>query len=282
MKISKRRLYSVPSAKKAENLEREQKLQTLAAVGDPGYKEVDPVYRLIESGDLRSNMPEAERDALPSDTVKVGTLNMKRGKLICSVLDGSGEMLLLNALKNSADSNSAKNARQRKLFDGSQIRNVPGFHKDKVLVNSGEKMSASGLVVNDILRSAHSYVNELEALLDNPNAGAAIKRMYPFLSVEQDKERLTDMRTQMENTSDPEKKSVLFRASAKLEAVIERKTTERERFAAKIAQMRDNAEKASKRFQADDFELARIPQSPVTETPLAIEPDIVYNDVNIQ
>jgi hypothetical protein len=282
MRSSKRRLRHIPTAEKTETLDREQKRQTLVSVGDPEYKEVDPVYRLIESGDLRLNMPETERDALPSETVSVGTLNMKRGKLISSVLDGSGEMLLLNALKNSADANSAKNAHQRKLFDGSQIRNVPGFLNDKIVVNSGEKMSASGLVISDILYSAHTYVNELETLLDNPNAGAAIRRIYPFLSVEQDKERLEDMRAQMENASDPEQKSVLFRASAKLEAVIERKAMERERFAAKIAQMRDNAEKASKRFKSEDFELARIPESAETVgTPLAIEPEIVYNKVNI-
>jgi hypothetical protein len=203
---------------------------------------------------------------------------MKRGKLIGSVLDGSGEMLLLNALKSSGDASSAKRARQRKLFDGSQVRNVPGYQSDKILSNSGEKMSASGLVVGDILRSAHTYVNELEALLVNPNVGGVIRRIYPFLSVERDRERLGDMRAQMETASDPEQKSVLFRAAAKLESVIERKAAERERFAAKIAQMRDNAEKASRRFKAEDFELARIPESPrAGEAPLAIEPDTAYD-----
>jgi hypothetical protein len=279
-----------------------------------GLRDSDPVYRLVQSGgarpesrerrlnernaltvdprdrprdesgagiesadktvdaDERSSYRDAER--LPEGAKPVAKLGLNRGRLIGATVEGRFEMVLNSTLERAVGMSVPKHERQRKLFeDAYKDKNIAGYHRDAVFTNSGEPDSPVAIVVRDVLRSARGVANELQSLLDC-GVNASLRKLYPFLDIDSDRENLNTLRARADAAKaadDGELHGVLNRAAFKCEAIIERKTAERMRFSRNIAAMAESVERAMLEYGAGE-EFTR-PVAPADETPEETESD---------
>jgi hypothetical protein len=272
----------------------------LESAGMGGLRGSDPVYKLAMSGGVMhsdSGIRQRERDGLVSDARgrpegeradaeeeglfgatksaladmarlpegarPVAALRLNRGKLIGAALDGRFEMVLHSALERTVGLREPKNERQRKLFEsGYKDVNISGYHKDAVYTNSGEPDSPVAVAVRDVLRSARSVTEELRSLLDS-RGNESLRKLYPFLDTDGDKQQLASLRARAEaaNASgDSELGDVLERAVFKYEAIIERKSAERTRFSRNLAIMAENVERALLEYGGDEFDVNTPPE----------------------
>jgi hypothetical protein len=197
------------------------------------------------------------REDLPESGKAVAELNMNRGKLVGAALEGRFEMVLNSALERTAGLSVPKMQRQRKMFESKyKDLNVHGYHKDAVYTNSSEPNSPVGVAVRDVLRSARSVTEELRSLLDT-RGNVSLRKMYPFLDIDSDRERLASLRERADAAKaagDGEMHGVLSRAAFKYEAIIERKTAERMRFSRNLAVMAEQVENALRAYSEEEYE----------------------------
>jgi hypothetical protein len=127
--------------------------------------------------------------------------------------------------------------------------------------------------VRDVLRSARSVTEELQSLLDT-RGNVSLRKMYPFLDIDSDRERLASLRERADAakaSGDGEMHGVLSRAAFKYEAIIERKTAERMRFSRNLAVMAEQVENALRAYSGEEYEPPTPPDDRPTTAPPAEE-----------
>lgn len=184
-----------------------------------------------------------------------------RGILAEAILRGSGEMMLFTCLKRTVGQSIPAAERQRKLFAASSV------HKrvnpaSSVIFNRGTVGSSVGLTVN-VLRDAGRTVGDLSRLaggkgaLPNGSGAETLRRVYPFLSDENEKMQLREYDEMQKKLADnPEKRdeaSIIKSARAKTVAVIAKKSQVKLNFCENLRKMSQSAELAAAMFADDDF-----------------------------
>ncbi|MDR1298685.1 MAG: hypothetical protein LBJ84_00340 [Oscillospiraceae bacterium] len=198
--------------------------------------------------------------------MKFSQTEFKRGDLTGAILRGeaSGRLMLMSGLKRAIGQSEPLKYRQRELFrsGASSRRNIEGRDAGEVVFNRGEADSAVAIILNS-LRTARKTVETLADYVRGegglpPDSGAdALRRIYPFLDDEDDKNALESYGAMLselgETPKDAEKRRVLQRATIKTQAAINSKAQMRYRFLRNLEEMSERAERAIAMFDSEDF-----------------------------
>lgn len=183
----------------------------------------------------------------------------RRGTMAGAVLNGTGRMMLVSCLKRTLGQSQPVKMQQRRLFAGaSQHRLIPGHDRDMVVFNRGFAQSAVGLVV-DTLADARNVVDSLTALAEGKSDMGAqdgaetLRRMYPFLSDQKERQLLETYRTRLRNTADDEECHLLQNALVHTQALVDRKAQMRNEWIGKLRQIADRAIEALTMFETPGF-----------------------------
>lgn len=185
----------------------------------------------------------------------------QRGTLSGAVLEGTGQMMLFSCLKKTVGQSQPDKWQQRKLFEkASPMRNVPGHSPDKVIFNRGFTHSAVGLVV-DTLRDARRTVEDMRDLAlgksEMGQAGAdTLRTMYPFLDDSRERALLEQYRQQLRQAGAGGEKAALQNATARMEALLEKKAQMKQEFINKLRFLSDRAAEALAVFSEPGFSQA--------------------------
>ena len=185
----------------------------------------------------------------------------QRGTLSGAVLEGTGQMMLFSCLKKTVGQSQPDKWQQRKLFEkASPMRNVPGHSPDKVMFNRGFTHSAVGLVV-DTLRDARRTVEDMRDLAlgksEMGQAGAdTLRTMYPFLDDSRERALLEQYRQQLRQAGAGGEKAALQNATARMEALLEKKAQMKQEFINKLRFLSDRAAEALAVFSEPGFSQA--------------------------
>lgn len=183
----------------------------------------------------------------------------RRGTMAGAVLNGTGRMMLVSCLKRTLGQSQPVKMQQRRLFAGaSQHRLIPGHDRDMVVFNRGFAQSAVGLVV-DTLADARNVVDSLTALAEGQSDMGAqggaetLRRMYPFLSDQRERQLLETYRTRLRDTEDDEERHLLQNALVHTQALVDRKAQMRNEWIGKLRQIADRAIETLTMFETPGF-----------------------------
>ena len=186
----------------------------------------------------------------------------QRGNLAGAVIQGTGKMMLVSCLKRTVGQSQPQKEQQKKLFEGaSQQRNVPGHSPDQVIFNRGFAHSAVGLVV-DTLRDARRTVDSMADLAQGKSemgcgSGAdTLRTMYPFLDDSRERGLLEQYRQQLRTAGEGQERAALQNATARMEALIEKKAQMKLEFTNKLRFLSDRATEALEVFSQPGFSTA--------------------------
>lgn len=182
-----------------------------------------------------------------------------RGDLAAGILQGESKMVLISTMKQALGESPADNQREEKLW-GSRSSSKRLLGGDARLgYNKGEVRSAVSLTI-DSIASGRNAIEDLKdglKLARKTRGGSeTLKRLYPFLTVEEDKETLAHIRAQLRGLSGPEaaeQKRMLAHGERKMQALIEKKEAMELRFMQMIEELSANALGAEREFQAEGF-----------------------------
>ncbi len=187
---------------------------------------------------------------------KFSDMAFQRGGLSSAIMNGTSKAMFFSCLNRSVETPDVKMNRERKLFQqSSKHRNIPGTTRAKVITNPGFEQSAVGVVV-DSIRDARYTMKHMEDIANGkmgPDGMETMRKQYPFLTDEREKDLLQKYKNQIGKTSSDEQKNALNAGIMKLEHVIEKKAQMKKQFLERLRNLQDNARKAEKMFMSEDF-----------------------------
>jgi len=182
-----------------------------------------------------------------------------RGDLAAGVMQGQGKMMLVSTMKQAITQSPPDNELEERLWSSTSTHKKLPLRDTRVVYNKDEVRSAVGLVVNSIASGRNALIDMRKAaqLCGSANSGGeTLSRMYPFLSVEEDKKSLANIESQLREIrtgGDPEHKQMLEHGARKMHAIIEKKEAMRLRFIQLIDQISANAQRAEEEFAQNEF-----------------------------
>ncbi len=265
----------------------------LAHLPDIGYRTRDPVYSITEAFSTRftlegqrltgqmleqNGQPLEGGTARPAEQMpyqvseaqrqsglrlqKFADAAFSKGTLAAGILGGQGRMMLVSSLKRTLGQPEPVNERQQILKGSSSVqKNLPG-NGGQTVYNRQDVKSAVGLVVSS-LRSAGRLFQTMAEAAEGPQSPLAqadnevLLRMYPFLSIRDDQKTLNVWRLRLKELEGVESErgpaDLLRRSISSLEALIQRKQSQKIQFISRLSVLRDNAGQAERLFSAKGF-----------------------------
>ena len=182
-----------------------------------------------------------------------------KGDLAAGVLQGKGKMMLVSTMKQALGQSPPDNERERKLWANTSAHKKLPLGDARVVFNKGEVRSAVGLTVDSIASGRNALNDMREAALlcgRSKGGGETLLRLYPFLSVEEDRQSLENIRRQLREAKggqNADKQRMLEYGERKMQAMIEKKEAMRIRFIQLIDELSANAQRAEEEFSEAGF-----------------------------
>ena len=183
-----------------------------------------------------------------------------KGKMLCAVEQNGGKVMMTSCIKRTIDQSPHDDSRQGKVRESGATRiNLPDSRAK--LSYHRYTRAALELVVDtaqNLTRTLALYermaAGEADGRLGLPEIDTAY-RMYPFLNINREKEKLAKYKEEMKSLpEDSAKKSALNFGVNKLNSVIAHKNHARREFYVQLRKIIANAEAAAKLFSSPETE----------------------------
>lgn len=203
---------------------------------------------------------------------KFSDVAFTNGHLAAAVLRGEGKTIFVSCLKRTIGRSGPHNSFQGKLFSSSSVKAPVRNSLAKALFNRYTD-SAIGLVVESI-HSARQTLQYLEGMAaEDPQKavigikGDTLRKLYPFLNISDDTQRLTEYEKQLKELTGmeqaeadsskrsdvSEQKAVLTAGITKTQALINRKRQMKIQFFNQLTMLLENSRRAEAIFSRPGF-----------------------------
>ncbi len=203
---------------------------------------------------------------------KFSDVAFTNGHLAAAVLRDGGRTMFISCLKRTLGRSGPHNSLQSKLFSSSSVKAPVRNSLAKALFNRYTD-SAVGLVVESI-HSARQTLQYLESMAaeDSQKAvigikGDTLRKLYPFLNISEDTQRLTEYEKQLKELAGmeqvetdnskrsdiAEQKAVLTAGITKTQGLITRKRQMKLQFFNQLTKLLENSQKAEAIFSRPGF-----------------------------